>query len=122
MSEPSGMTPAPFVTAFREWVLHKANCVFAYLVYKKMFTPYEQEQKFMDESEFTDIYLQKARIVEAVALGAGDWLLGLQNLYDDGYESAEVEYYRLSEIRLYMHEAWQHAKEEENDDDETENH
>ena len=92
----------PFTWNMRDWLINKRDQVFAYQVYKRMFTPYEQEQKFTDESEFTDIHYQPARIVEAVELGGGDWLIGFHNLYD---------------INLFTYGFLQNKFNEENDDD-----
>lgn len=112
----------PTTFDFRDWVINKHNQVFAYQVYKRMFTPYEQEQKFTDESEFTDIHYQPARIVEAVELGGGDWLIGFHNLYEDFDDiDGEITYYRLSDIRLFTYGFLQNKFNEEYDDNQDEN-
>lgn len=71
--------------------------VFRLWVFKKMFTPYEQEQKFIDESIFEDVHCKLVRIKELIELADGDYLIGFQETdRDDLY----IEYYKLSEIRL----------------------
>ncbi len=111
----------PIVFDFSDWLINKRDRVFAYQVYRRMFTPYEQEEKFEDESEFTDIHFQPARIVEAVELGNGDWLIGFHNLYDDGdNDPGDVYYYRLSDINLFTYDFLQHKYDEENYDDQEE--
>lgn len=108
----------PFTWNMRDCLINKRDHVFAYQVYKRMFTPYEQEQKFTDESEFTDIHYQPARIVEAVELGGGDWLIGFHNLYDDSDDiDGEITYYRLSDISLFTYGFLQEKFDEEDDDD-----
>ena len=39
-----------FITDFENWLLDYGDRLYRYLVYKKMFTPYEQQQAFEDES------------------------------------------------------------------------
>ena len=36
------------ITDFETWLLHYGDRLYRYLVYKKMFTPYEQQQAFED--------------------------------------------------------------------------
>lgn len=102
---------------FQDWLINKRDCVFGYQVYKRMFTPYEQDNKFIDESEFTDIHFQPARIVEGIDLSNGDFLIGFHNISDDDEDNNDVEYYRLSEIRLFAYDFMQ-KKEHDNDKDE----
>ena len=89
---------------FETFLLDNDNRIYSYLVYKRMFTPYEQQQAFSDESQFEDeAYFTTAMIREAIPLGNGDWLLGMENLFEDELPDDEaplIEYFRLSEIRL----------------------
>lgn len=94
------------ITDFETLLLDWGDRIYRFLVYKKMFTPYEQKQAFSDESEFVDTYYSFCRIEEAIDLGNGDWLLGLHILNEDLENTSAIEYYKLSEIRLahYKHD------------------
>lgn len=83
---------------FGEWAKAQVGIVRIW-VYKRMFTPYEQSEKFTDQSEYEDTYAQCGIIESVVNLGY-DWLIGLRVCDDDGKEYPMVEYYRLSEIRM----------------------
>ena len=76
--------------------------IFRFWVYKKMFTPYEQDKKFSDESIYENEYCSYGRIVEVSPLPDGDILLAFQ--IDDNYENNNdidyVTYHKLSEIQL----------------------
>ena len=80
------------------------NTVFRYWIYKKMFTPYEQENKFVDESIFTDPHAYFGRIQSIVSLQNGDYLLGILRTDNDDY----VHYYKLSEIHIEFYEGDQY--------------
>lgn len=84
------------------FVLDHEHCVFRYWVYKRMFTPLEISEKFMDQSEFEDTTASFGLIRECIELGNGDFLLGLSPVYHESEDevSKDVYYYRLSEIRL----------------------
>lgn len=88
------------ITDFETWILDDGDRIYRYLVYKKMFTPYEQQQAFMDESVYQDDYYKLCKIEEAIDLGNGDWLLGLRQIEEDGEIYDYVNYYKLSEISL----------------------
>ena len=60
--------------------------------YRRMFTPYEQEKKFSDESVFEDTIAIVGKAVEVVHLPDGDVLLGIKDEFD------AVVYYKLSEL------------------------
>ena len=81
----------------------RANCnrVFRYWIYRRSYTPYEQEHKFMDESIYEDICCNTAYIKECIELPNGDFLLGFldANRAEDGEFNA-IQYCKLSEIRL----------------------
>lgn len=77
--------------------------IFQMLVFKKIFTPYEQDRKFINESKYTSDSYRDIKIREIIML-PNDILLGIQELYDD-YEELEeenytIEYYKLSDIEL----------------------
>ena len=71
--------------------------VFRMWVFKKMFTPYEQDEKFSDESVYVDDTCKCVMIKEMIELPDGDLLIGFQDADSD---NLYLEYYKLSEIRL----------------------
>jgi hypothetical protein len=62
-----------------------------------MFTPYEQEQKFLDESQYVNNECDHVRILDVITLPDGDLLLATTDAYGDG---TYISYYKLSEISL----------------------
>ena len=109
------------ITDFETWLHDYDDRLYRYLVYKRIFTPYEQQNAFEDESEYEDTHYELCQIAEAIHLG-GDWLLGLRTIGDDGEIYGMIHYYKLSEIRLAFFENDQHIElykaDEEEDDDE----
>ena len=95
-------TPFVEVTDMDSWLRENRDRLFRFLRYRKVFTPYEVQNAYMDESEFEDDgYYQYGYIREAIALGGGDWLLGFQRaIMESGEVTDTIEYTRLSEIRL----------------------
>lgn len=98
-----------FFTRMSEFLESHKNEMFMFWVYKRMFTPYEQQQAFSDESVFEDSMAQIGFIKECVPMGNGDFLIGIQCVatddtdYDENVKlSSRIEYYRLSEIRLNL--------------------
>ena len=77
---------------------------FRYLVYRRMFTPYEQDKKFSDESVYEDIHYKIGCIREISILPDGDVLLGFVSTDYSKDEPRWYEYYKLSEIRLERYE------------------
>lgn len=73
------------------------DTVFRLWEYKRMFTPYEQEQKFSDESLYVNEECDYVRILDVIALPDGDLFLATTYAYDDG---TYISYYKLSEISL----------------------
>ena len=71
--------------------------VFRMWIFKKMFTPYEQDEKFSDESVYVDDTCKFVMIKELIELPDGDLLIGFQDADSD---NLYLEYYKLSEIRL----------------------
>ena len=77
--------------------------IFRFWVYKKMFTPYEQDNKFLDESIYENEHCYYGRIVDVVTLPDNDILIAFQ--IDENYLEGKkdinyVSYYKLSEIHL----------------------
>lgn len=108
------------VTDMVTWLLDNEGRPFRLLVYKRMFTPYEQQKAFMDESEFTDTHYSCGYIEEAIDLGGGEWLLGFRMIYGMPDESedtdAVLEYHKLSDIKLSYFECDEHTDEEDDTD------
>lgn len=86
-------------TDMETWFSDNRDRIYRFMVYKKLFTPYEQEHKFMDESQFEDTHYRMGFIEEEVELGNGDWLLGFREVID-GEVCSYIHYYRLSDIQL----------------------
>ena len=91
------------ITDLETFMLDNAeDRIFRFLVHRKIFTPYEQEEKFPDESVYEDGgYFKFGRLEEAIDLGYGEWLLGFKMVDDCTWESFDtIEYYKLSDIRI----------------------
>ena len=76
--------------------------IFQMLVYKKLYTPYEQEQKFMDETVYEDDTYTDIKIRETIPID-GDILLGVQCLFDEedlDSKNQKIEYHKLGDIQL----------------------
>ena len=91
-------------TDFHAFIKAHEGEIFLYWIYRRVFTPYEQKECFMDESIFEDTHANVGIIKDCIPLGDGDFLLGFQPVDDcDPYNITAfdfVEYYKLSEIRL----------------------
>ena len=112
---------ANVITDFETWLLDYGDRLYRYLVYKRTFTPYEQQHAFMDESVYEDTHYELCQIEEAIDLGDGEWLLGLRTIGDDGKIYGMIHYYKLSEIRLALFEddrKLELYEDKEEDDDE----
>lgn len=89
------------MTDFETWILDNKDRVYRYWIYKRMFTPYELNSKFVDESEFVTMECLFGMIREAIELPDGDILLGFIDPED--YNTGRdlyVAYHKLSEIKL----------------------
>ena len=94
-------------TDLETWLLDfNEEKVFKIYRRKDVFTPYEQDQKFSDESVW-ECVSESARVVEAIELPNKDTLLGFRDIwYDDEHNEwklktpALIDYYPLSEIQL----------------------
>lgn len=92
---------------FKQFFMQNPNRIFRYWVYRRMFTPYEQKQAYMDESFFEQSHALFGIVREVVTLPDGDLLLGIAEIAEDTSElSAElrqIAYHRLSNLQLmYM--------------------
>lgn len=100
-----------FCMTMEEWLRKHQGEVFRYWTYKKMFTPYETEQRFSDESVFEDNYASFGYLTEAIKLENGDFLLAFTSQDIPGY----MHYRRLSDISLDWCQTDQVNPEEENE-------
>ena len=90
---------AKFYENIESWLDEHRGRIFRYLVYKKVFTPFEQQEAFSDPSMYESIYYQLCKIEEIILL-TDDVLLGLRSVNRDGEVESDVEYHKLSEIKL----------------------
>lgn len=102
------------VKTIGQWIAESEGVVFRYQVYRKVYTPYEQQNASILESQFESANYSYGYIEVIIPLGNGDWLIGFRDIYC-GLETDIIRYYRLSEIRLEFCEDDQNTEEEEND-------
>lgn len=81
------------------WACDNSDRIYRFVVYKKLFTPYEQERKFIDESQFEDDHYRFGFIEEAIELGHGEWLLGFCEIVECEVQNY-ISYFKLSDIQL----------------------
>ena len=101
-------------TDMETWLSDNSDRIYRFMVYKKLFTPYEQEQKFSDERQFEDTHYRFGFIEEAIELGHGEWLLGLREIIDG--EVYDINYFKLSDIQLSYFEQDQNMLSDEEDE------
>ena len=99
-------------TDMETWLCDNSDRIYRFVVYKKLFTPYEQEQKFSDESQFEDTGYRFGLIEESIDLGHGEWLLGFREIIDGGVSGC-ISYFKLSDIQLSYFELDQQMFDEE---------
>lgn len=92
---------------FRHFFEQNPNRIYRYWVYRRMFTPYEQKQSYMDESFFEQSQALCGVIREVVPMPNGDLLLGIADIAEDTSElsagNRQMSYHRLSDLQLmYM--------------------
>lgn len=89
------------MTDFETWVLDHRERVYRYWVYKRMFTPLEMDEKYVDETCYEDDECAFGMIYEAIELPDGDILIGFIDPDDEGTTvEGMIEYYKLSELRF----------------------
>ena len=79
--------------------------VFRYVIYKRMFTPYEQDKKFSDASIYEDDFFTHCKIKNVLPLGEDDFILEAERVFSDDEEydpetCTWTEFVKFSEIRL----------------------
>lgn len=89
------------ITDMQTWLMDlEEGTLFRYVIYKRVFTPYETQNAFSDESVFENTVYTLCLIEDAIDLGNGDWLLGMRNVDFSGEIFKTKDYVKLSEIRL----------------------
>lgn len=87
-----------FVNNFEEFIRLNHNEIFRIAIYKRIFTPYEIENKFVDESIYEEYKCVK---IQQLFKLDNDYLLGCQEVdISMGEVFDTIEFYKLSEIRL----------------------
>lgn len=104
------------ITDMETWRTDESETIYRILVYRRMFTPYEQQCAFSDESHYEDSYYQFGMIRDAIDLGAGNWMIGFEEIIE-GEFSGVITYYNLSEIRLSKFEIDQDMLEDQEDEE-----
>lgn len=94
------MADAGFSESLNKWICNNQNTIYRMYEYKKVYTPYEQEHKYMDESMFISNYATFVHITEAIDIH-GDLLLRLEELnIDEMTQTGHFLIRRLSDIQL----------------------
>ena len=96
------------MTDIDTFIQDNAQKIFRYCKYKKVFTPYEQDNKFIDESIFEDGgYVNFGYIRQGIELPDGDVLLKIEDTEapddldeDDIENSAEDKFRKFVYIKL----------------------
>ena len=103
-----------------DWVNENADKVFRYNIYRKVYTPYEQEKKYIDESMYENDSYEYAFIEDIIEL-KDDFLIGFRStLPDFQWKKYDKIYCRLSEVRISYDEHDQIDYEEPEDEQEEE--
>lgn len=76
---------------------------FRFLIYKRMFTPFEQQQAYMDEDEFESHYYSVGILSNVFDICGSDWLLEFKELTDDK-PNGRTLFFKLSDIRLEQYD------------------
>ena len=90
--------------SFFEFLEKNKDRLFRFWVYKRMFTPLEQEKMYLDQDVYEDCHAHTGIIKEAIVLPDNDLLLGFYIIAGTTAEEEDpyrhLEYYKLSEIRM----------------------
>lgn len=77
------------------------DTIFRLWVYKKIFTPYEQENKFSDESIYEDSTAKLVHLVGCIEMpNSEESILKFKDLDDDYRPTGTYYYYKFSQILL----------------------
>ena len=105
------------ITNIGTWLHDEGDYIYRFLVYKKVWTPYELDKKFSDESEYEESgYYNFAKIVNIIEI-PNDILIEFEIFYpndEEIYESSgRHEFHKLSDIKLIRYDSDNEIKEEE---------
>lgn len=89
------------INHMEKWLNDNKDTVFRFCIYRRMFTPEEQNAKYSDETHFENGGCYTIGIIEDFAHLDDDWLIGFRSVFEDGGRGSNIEYVRLSEIRLH---------------------
>lgn len=93
---------------FKQFFEQNPDRIYRYWVYRRMFTPYEQKQAYMDESFFEQSQALFGVVREVVPLPNGDLFLGIAAIAEDASElsadNRQMTYHHFS--RMYVTEKW----------------
>lgn len=93
-------------SSFPDFLDAHEDDLFCFWVYRRGYTPYEQQQAFSDESQFEDVHGTVCRVVECISLGNGRFMIGVLPCIDENLDekefSSRIDYYNLDEIRISL--------------------
>ena len=93
-------------SSFPDFLDAHEDDLFCFWVYRRGYTPYEQQQAFSDESQFEDVHGTVCRVAECISLGNGRFMLGVLPCIDENLDekefSSHIDYYNLDEIRISL--------------------
>ncbi len=85
------------------WFRQHRKRLYRFYVYKRMFTPYEIDKAFIDETCYESDCAMLGILEEVIEL-KDDYLFGIRQVFVDCSVSDTVEYYKLSELRIEWRE------------------
>ncbi len=99
-------------TNFQDWLEQNKENIFRFNVYRRIFTPIEQEKKYVDQMEYDPEYIF-GKIISAIVLPDNDVLLEIREYIDDEPLRYFI-YHKLSEVRISLFGQDQEGYVEEN--------
>lgn len=91
-------------SSMTDFLEKNGNRVIRFWVYKRLFTPLEQDKKYIDQGCFEDNESRAGVIREVITLPDNDLLLGIAELCEDINDLLSdlrcLEYFKLSELRI----------------------
>lgn len=90
------------ITDLETWLIDYADeTIFRLWVYKSIFTPYEQDKKYVDESIYEDSTAKLVKLVGCIEMpNYEENILKFQDLDDDLTPTGTYYYYKFSQIAL----------------------
>lgn len=86
---------------FDKFILENKDTIFRINTYKKVYTPYELDKKYSDESEYENGgYYLYVKLIQAIEI-PNDVFLKFQIIYSSDSENIDYIFRRLSDIKLY---------------------